>query len=208
MHYSDADKLRFMGRMNAYISHELKNILATISETAGLMGDLIELSGSGRPLDTERIAELCTRIASLVTRGNETVRNMNGLAHSMDEDVRDSDAGTEAALMAGLSQYAPRSKAIDLDIEGEAPLRTRSFEIQHLLAELLLAAFAALETGQRLPMRVTDEKDGAAITLEDQGALDPDSSDLALARAILDTLQGCNLERDGDALRLTLKNEE
>ncbi len=34
------DTLRFLGRMNSHLTHDLKNVLATMSETAGLLEDL------------------------------------------------------------------------------------------------------------------------------------------------------------------------
>ena len=48
----------FMGRVNAGISHEMKNIMATISETAGLMEDWVDLAAKGRPLDMGRVEKL------------------------------------------------------------------------------------------------------------------------------------------------------
>ncbi len=41
------DGLRFFGMINASISHEIKNVLAIISESAGLMEDLLLLAQKG-----------------------------------------------------------------------------------------------------------------------------------------------------------------
>jgi hypothetical protein len=43
------DSLAFFGKVNASISHELKNVMAIISETAGLLGDLSEMARGGHP---------------------------------------------------------------------------------------------------------------------------------------------------------------
>ena len=42
--FQNNEDLTFFGKVNASISHELKNILAIISETAGLLGDLVHLA--------------------------------------------------------------------------------------------------------------------------------------------------------------------
>jgi hypothetical protein len=43
------DSLAFFGKVNASISHELKNVMAIISETTGLLGDLSEMARGGTP---------------------------------------------------------------------------------------------------------------------------------------------------------------
>ena len=43
------DNLAFFGKVNASISHELKNVMAIIAETAGLLGDLSEMARGERP---------------------------------------------------------------------------------------------------------------------------------------------------------------
>ena len=209
MQCNEMETLRFLGKMNAHISHELRNIMATISETAGLMGDLIEIGAERGNLDPDRLTELCSRITALVDRGNDTIRNMNGLAHSMDEPVRDSDMNTEARLMAKISQYAPHSREVDLNLaapEG-VPLRTASLQVQHLLAELLAAAFATLQNDQRLPMRVAPLEGGATVTLAHGGNLDPQSPALKRAEAVAASLSGASITQSNTALELTLKNE-
>jgi hypothetical protein len=42
------ESLAFFGKINASISHELKNVMAIISETAGLLKDLSDMAATGR----------------------------------------------------------------------------------------------------------------------------------------------------------------
>ncbi|MBU1610420.1 MAG: hypothetical protein KKC99_01110, partial [Proteobacteria bacterium] len=55
-------QLAFFGRMNAHISHELKNIFATISETSGLLVDLMSIHGMDKGPQGERLVQICGRI--------------------------------------------------------------------------------------------------------------------------------------------------
>lgn len=209
MSYGERDKLFFLGRSGAHISHELKNILATISETAGLMGDLVALARSGQGPDPDKLTGLTRRIEGLVDRGNETVRNLNALSHSVDEPVRDADAGGEVALAVGLSQYAPFARQVDLEGERqeELELRLRSFEVQHLLAEVLAAAYATIESDQRLGVRLEPGGDGVAVVISGAGAPEADSAPLARALAICDALGTARLELDAEQWTLTLSGE-
>ena len=43
------DSLAFFGKVSASISHELKNVMAIISETAGLLGDLSAMARGVQP---------------------------------------------------------------------------------------------------------------------------------------------------------------
>ncbi|MEE4112297.1 MAG: hypothetical protein V2I40_05740, partial [Desulfobacteraceae bacterium] len=49
------DSLAFFGKVNASISHELKNVMAIISETAGLLGDLSEMARGGGSVDPDML---------------------------------------------------------------------------------------------------------------------------------------------------------
>ena len=52
--WTDVD-LAFFGKVNASISHELKNIMAIISETAGLMNDLMQMAAGGDHIESEML---------------------------------------------------------------------------------------------------------------------------------------------------------
>jgi signal transduction histidine kinase len=76
--------LKFFGKMNASISHEIRNTLAVINENAGLIKDLIMMSEKGHPLDLERISGKVEKVLDQVKRSDGIVDNMNRFAHSVD----------------------------------------------------------------------------------------------------------------------------
>ena len=53
--FKNNDDLAFFGKVNASISHELKNILAIISEAAGLLQDLTEMAAKGQKIELEML---------------------------------------------------------------------------------------------------------------------------------------------------------
>jgi hypothetical protein len=182
MHYGEREKLGYFGRSGAHLSHELKNILATISETAGLMGDLIEMSG--KDCDPAKLGSLCERITGLVSRGNATVRNLNGLAHSVDEPVREADLARLAALAAGLAGYAPFSREVALDLPEELLLTVRPFETLHLLTDTLRAAGATIDSSRRLGLCLRAEGGGAVAVVSGIGEENTGGENESLARAL------------------------
>ena len=76
--------LKFFGKMNASISHEIRNTLAVINENAGLIKDLIMMSEKGHPLDLERISGRVEKVLDQVKRTDRIVDTMNRFAHSVD----------------------------------------------------------------------------------------------------------------------------
>ena len=78
------DSLAFFGKVNASISHELKNIMAIISETAGLLGDLADLASTGNPVEPDVLKNCAGSIMEEIQRGFSTIRQMNRFSHSID----------------------------------------------------------------------------------------------------------------------------
>jgi len=80
--------LAFFSKMSACISHDVKNHLAIINEKAGLCGDLLMIAEQkGRPLDSDMVKELAQDIIKQVKRADQVVKNLNRLAHSVDEPI-------------------------------------------------------------------------------------------------------------------------
>jgi signal transduction histidine kinase len=81
---SEYEGLKFFGKMNASISHEIRNTLAVINENAGLIKDLILMTEKGYPLDLKRVGEKVEKVLQQVKRTDSIVDNMNRFAHSVD----------------------------------------------------------------------------------------------------------------------------
>lgn len=105
-----AEGLAFFGRTNRFISHELKNILAIISETLGLIDELLELAETGRELEPGKLRSLSESVIEEVGRANGIIKNMNTFGHSVDEFVSKVDIGKTLNLMIGLLRLDPASR--------------------------------------------------------------------------------------------------
>ena len=65
--------LQFLGKINASISHEIKNVLAVINENAGLIKDMLIMAEKGRPLDNARINTQVEKVLAQVRRADKIV---------------------------------------------------------------------------------------------------------------------------------------
>lgn len=95
---------QFFGKMSASISHEIKNALAIINESAGLLEDFSLLAEKGRPIDPERLKLLAQSVLKQVQRTDGLVKKMNRFAHSADDATRIVDLAEMLELVISLVQ--------------------------------------------------------------------------------------------------------
>ena len=81
----------FFGAVMASISHELKNRIAIMMEHAGLLQDYSEMGIQGHQINLERLGRLGTALSEQVVMTDEIIKNMNQMAHSVDDIFRTSD---------------------------------------------------------------------------------------------------------------------
>ena len=135
--------LSFFGHINASISHELKNILATVSETSGLISDLIEVSESGKPLDVKAIKNSSREITDEIQRGFVTIKQMNMFAHSVDNSFSEITLVDTVDLVINLSQFLSYASQVEF-FKQESPkvkIFTCPFLLQDLLYQTLTYAY-------------------------------------------------------------------
>jgi C4-dicarboxylate-specific signal transduction histidine kinase len=76
--------LKFFGRMSASATHEIKNTLAIINESAGLLEDLSLMADKGNPISARRITDISHMVARQVKRADLVLKKLNRFSHSVD----------------------------------------------------------------------------------------------------------------------------
>lgn len=125
----------FFGMASRLVSHELKNILAIISETSGLMDELVELSGEGRKLEPGKLRSLTESMLEEVERANTLIRTLNTFGHSVDRIIQDVDVNKTLSFMIQLAGLDARSKKTALRFSeiDVPPIVTSPFFLESLL---------------------------------------------------------------------------
>lgn len=77
-------QLAFLGRLLAGLSHDFRNHLAIISESMGLMGDLMLLESDGQMAHKERYVGIMATVRDRVNQAAEMSRHLNRFAHRME----------------------------------------------------------------------------------------------------------------------------
>ncbi len=157
------DSLAFFGKVNASISHELKNVMAIISETAGLLEDLSDMTSTGTPIDPDMLKSCTGSIMEEIQRGFSTIRQMNRFAHSVDTPSESVNLMDMLDLVINLSGYLSFSRKTYLrPCEGFTPVATTCpFLLQGIIYETLVYAFKTTGPDAEITISIQPRNDSA-----------------------------------------------
>lgn len=158
--------LQFFGKINASISHEIKNSLAIINENAGLLEDLSLMASKGKALEPERIASLAENILKQIRRADDIIKRMNQFAHSTDEPLKQINIIQVLELVISLTDRFAAMRSITVQLESDIKpvnIYTSPFPLMNLI--WICLDFAMDKTGEKKSIRITATKteNGAEI---------------------------------------------
>ena len=149
--------LQFFGKMTASISHEIKNVMAIINESAGLLEDYGMMAEKGIPIDPEKLKVVSGRVSKQIHRAEGIIRNMNSLAHSVDELHKSVELGETLKLSIGLAQRLADMKSVKLDLQPPqdiVTIITSPFHLLNILWQILDFAMGASGEGKTVKFSV------------------------------------------------------
>lgn len=159
----------FMGKITAGMTHELRNVLAIIKESAGLMEDLIQL-GKGDPSQyKEKFVRHIGKILAQVDRGTVLTGGLNKFAHAPDSRRAEINMGDFLEHHVALSRRIAQMKLVTLASRPVSPptlvvsdplaLHMTIFTVMDALLDLAPAlktiAFHALPDGEHVHVDLT-----------------------------------------------------
>jgi C4-dicarboxylate-specific signal transduction histidine kinase len=191
--------LQFFGKMTASISHEIKNVLAIINESAGLLDDLTVLAEKGMPIDPARIKTQAGKIMKQIQRADGIVKIMNRFAHSVDEIVKSVDLYDTTEFVTALSARFASMRGVHLATtrpEKPVTIQTNPFFLEHALWVCLDFAMEKAGKGQTVVLGVDEINQGARVLFTGLGVFKrspeapfPGKQEMALIGAL-----GANIE--------------
>jgi C4-dicarboxylate-specific signal transduction histidine kinase len=156
--------LQFFGKMTASISHEIKNALAIINESAGLLDDLTLLAEKGVPLDPAKLKSQAAKIMKQIQRADGIVKLMNRFAHSVDETAKSVDLHDVIEFALALSARFASMRGVTLETrrpDKPVMVYTNPFFLENVL--WLCLDFAMDKAGKGATVVLTvDEKESKA----------------------------------------------
>lgn len=169
-------EIAFFGRITAGVTHELKNVLAIVNESSGLMQDLMALSKE-RPAYHDRFQKALTSIKGQVQRGHNLIAKLNQFAHTPDTTVRTVDLFETAGLLVALSQRFASLKNVTLKIAPPLPSE-QTVQATLNMVQFQMALFTAIECwlslaapGNELNITLSQKENTCTVLLACEGDL-------------------------------------
>jgi hypothetical protein len=163
MESSKYPEAAFLAAMTASATHEVRNVLAIIKESAGLVEDLTQVYSTRGSLDPDKVRRALDRIRIQVRRGADLLTQLNRLAHTLDQDLSPVELGQEVEQLVLLSQRFARQKGQAVEMEGgweEQHLVLNALHLHMALSSAMACCLEELPEGDSLKVGVS-EVDGA-----------------------------------------------
>lgn len=108
--------MKFFGRMSASATHEIKNTLAIINESAGLLEDLSIAADQGIPLSIPRIKNISKMITRQVQRADLILKKLNRFSHSTDQSTDSVDLEKTLYFVLNLADRLIKAHGVTIKI--------------------------------------------------------------------------------------------
>lgn len=159
------DKLNFFAYVTANITHEIKNCLAIINESNGLMEDMLLMAQQGM-FAPEKFQELINQNFFQIKRANDVVGRLNWFSHSIDQPAATIESQSFLENMIALVSSITAPKKIRLVISSpQEPINWKgSLFGLHLSLYLTLQHLTSLcQSGETIKLILNREPSGRII---------------------------------------------
>jgi hypothetical protein len=168
----------FMGKVTASMTHEIKNVLAIIRESAGLAQDLLTAAKESDFPHKEKLFGIMGKIDKQIERGADIVSRLNAFAHAPDRETSHEDLNTVLDQMVHLSHKLGRSNGVSFIGERSAdaimldgnPMKTRTIIYQVL--EFLAPLIGKGAEIRLRPLKNSKGSPGIEISIKAAGSVD------------------------------------
>ncbi|NIM52693.1 MAG: hypothetical protein GTO22_26185 [Gemmatimonadales bacterium] len=180
MSTSESAEAAFMAKVTASTTHEIRNVLAIVKESAGLVEDMIRAFERSGSLKQDKVLRALGRIEAQVSRGAALMSSLNRFAHSLDPTENGIDLNEQVEQFVFLYQRFARQK--NHVVQASTGDQALTVGIHALWLQMLL--FAAMDCcSEQLPeggtVTIRTSQQGGQPTLEFVGAVEDEAVPLA-----------------------------
>jgi len=157
-----------MGRMTAGVTHELKNVLAIIKESAGLIEDILAMKADLAGPHQEKVVRVLSNIRQQVDRGVDLSSRLNAFAHSSDEISASVDLNVVVDQVVCLCQRFARLKAVVLVAKTQPQrviLVTDPLKLQMVLVSVIDLLLKMVPSGSAMSLEPVDRAHGTVAVV-------------------------------------------
>ena len=172
----EAEKLASLGRIAAGVAHEINNPLAIVNEKAGLIQDILEMSGDSQ--NKEKFLNLTDGIIGSVNRCRAITHRLLGFARKMDVTIETMDLNESIREVKEFLGKEILFKSIRFEMnlmEGLPKINSDKGQIEQVFLNIMKNAIDAVEEGGLVTVStVTKGEDTVCVSIRDNGTGIPD----------------------------------
>jgi nitrogen-specific signal transduction histidine kinase len=166
-------QLRFIGKILAGFTHESKNYLAIIKESAGLIEDMIKLGKSGEASSTQFL-EIINSIEEQIEKSTGLFKFLNRFSHRMDTQLSAFNCNEALEELIALVNRFANQKRIELvkDFQQDMPqILGNPSLIQFLVFSFLEEIIKTLDKNSRITIKTGSANGSIIIKIIPEGNL-------------------------------------
>ncbi|MBU2511924.1 hypothetical protein KJ966_11340 [bacterium] len=166
----NTNEVAFIGEVTAGVTHELKNVFATIKEMTGLMEDLFIMSKSDSSIFREQIEKQFSSINSQIGRGIDTLKQLNRFSHSLQYECVEIDLVQTLNTMIILYRHRARLNKVNILLAQSDEIicfSIQPIQFQRLLILVLECMISILSQGGNI--KIQTEKLPESVLIQFSG---------------------------------------
>jgi signal transduction histidine kinase len=155
MDYIKRKEAAFFGRITAGVTHEIKNVLAIIQESSGLMEDVLDVTENSTFPHKEKFIKSLDRIRRQIQRGIDVTTCLNWFAHSPDRTPSSLDLNETSRQMVLLVSRFARLKNVALEASPSDPpmvITSDPVSLEMALFEAIEILLKVIDTGGKITL--------------------------------------------------------
>jgi C4-dicarboxylate-specific signal transduction histidine kinase len=145
----------FFGKITAAITHEIKNVLAIIQESSGLMEDILAVTPDETFTHKDKFSTSLNRIFNQIERGVDITTRLNKFAHSPDHSPANVDLNEVSEQMVLLASRFTRLKNVVLKADPHDTsmiIKTHPVALEMAIFESIEILLNALSSGGKITL--------------------------------------------------------
>lgn len=167
----EAEKLASLGRIAAGVAHEINNPIAIVNEKAGLMQDILEMSGDFQ--NKEKFSNLIAGIIGSVNRCRAITHRLLGFARKMDVTIGPMDLNESIKEVKGFLEKDILLRSIRFEmnlVEGLPEINSDKGQLEQVFLNIMKNAIDAVEEGGLIVVSTwKKDEDTVQVSIRDNG---------------------------------------
>jgi signal transduction histidine kinase len=166
-------QLRFIGKILAGFTHEIKNYLAIIKESAGLIGDMVKI-GKMSASDIPEYLDTIDAIEDQIEKATEKFTCLNRFSHRMDAQISTFNLNECLEELISLMSRFAKQKNVLLETDFSKaipPIQSNPSMLQLLIFSFLEEKITGLEKNGRIMVKATLADKSVVIQIIQEGTL-------------------------------------